>query len=195
MNKITVAVLSGASLLLSSCYVPYGTYGVYGSYGTTVDSSVSWSAASYDANGYPIYGYSYGQPVYGYTEAGVAITTIAAITALCCIPDWGPASWYRGPAYHPHGHRYHQPPHHPHGHKPGQRPPSNHGPSGHNGNQHVNHNVNRNTNHNVNRNVNHNANRSASHSMGRSTSHQRTASHSAMSRGGGFHGGGHHGRR
>lgn len=170
MNKIPVAILAGASLALSSCYVPYGTYGAYGTYGTTVNSSVAWSAASYDANGYPIYGYSYGQPVYGYTDAGVAITTIAALTALCFIPDWGPASWYRGPAYHPHGHRHSSPPHHPSGHSPSKRPaanhPSNHGPSG---NNHASHNVNR------------------------------TASHGGMSHGGmshgGMHGGMSHGHR
>lgn len=159
MNKLPIALLSGAALVLTSCYVPYGTYG---SYNTGVaapvayDTSAAWSAATYDASGYPIYGYSYGQPVYGYTDAGVAITTIAALTALCCIPNWGPADWYRGPAYHPRGRRYSSPPRHPNNHKPNVRP-SHNNHSSHN--SHNNHSVNRNHNTNVNKNVNINVNK------------------------------------
>lgn len=151
-NKLPIAIVGGAALLLSSCYVPYGTYGTYGGApvatapvataavapaagAVAYDANAAWSAASYDASGYPIYGYSYGQPVYGYTDAGVAITTMAALTALCFIPDWGPASWYRGPAYAPRGQRFASPPRYSRGHSPNVRP-SNHGGGNRGGGSH-----------------------------------------------------------
>lgn len=120
---ISVAALAGAALLLASCVVPADGYGTF-TYSTNgYSSSVAWTNASYDANGFPIYGYSYGRPVYGYTSTGAAIFTIAALTALCFVPDWGPAPWYHGHwHYPPHIHRCSAPPRHAHGHHPGVRP-------------------------------------------------------------------------
>lgn len=119
----TLALLTGVSVICSSCVVPdsgYASYAVPGS----VNAGAAWTSASYDANGFPIFGYSYGRPVYGYTSAGVAIFTIAALTALCFVPHWAPAWWYRGPYHYPHGiHRVPAPPFFPHGHHPGMRPP------------------------------------------------------------------------
>ena len=123
ISHISAAVLACASLIVASCEIyPNGYSSI--SYSTNgYSSSVSWTAASYDANGFPIYGYYYGRPVYGYTAAGAAIFTIAAITASCFVPDWGPAPWYHGHHhYPPHVHRHASPPHHAHGHKPHQRP-------------------------------------------------------------------------
>lgn len=124
-HKITAA-LAGAALLLSSCVVaPIDGYGsfTYSTNGYSASVSAGWTAASYDANGFPIYGYSYGRPVYGYTAAGVAIFSIAALTALCFVPDWGPAPWYCGHwHYPPHIHRVSCPPRYSHGHHPGHRP-------------------------------------------------------------------------
>lgn len=118
-----LALLTGASVVCSSCVVPdsgYVSYAVPGS----VSAGAAWTNASYDANGFPIFGYSYGRPVYGYTSAGVAIFSIAALTALCYVPYWGPARWYHGPYYYPRGvHRVPAPPRFPHGHNPGMRPP------------------------------------------------------------------------
>ena len=123
---IFTATLAGAALLLSSCVVtPIDGYGsfTYSTNGYSASVSAGWTAASYDANGFPIYGYSYGRPVYGYTAAGVAIFSIAALTALCFVPDWGPAPWYHGHwHYPPHIHRIACPPHYSHGHYPGRRP-------------------------------------------------------------------------
>lgn len=122
---IAIAMFSGAAVLLSSCVVDPGTYyGASVSYSTPgFSTSVAWTNASYDANGYPIYGYSYGRPVYGYTAAGVAVFTIAALTALCYVPDWAPAPWYHGPLhYPPHIHRVPAPPKYAHGHAPHHRP-------------------------------------------------------------------------
>lgn len=128
-------------LFLTSCVYEYPAYsgGAYygggGYYGVdgygyasnpyiySAGVSAAWTPASYDADGFPIYGYSYGRPVYGYTEAGVAIFTLAAITAACCVPRWEPAPWYHGHWHYPHGcHRYDVPHHFPHGHCPGVRP-------------------------------------------------------------------------
>ncbi len=123
--KIAIAMMSGAAVLLSSCVVDPGTYyGASVSYSTPgFSTSVAWTNASYDANGYPIYGYSYGRPVYGYTSAGVAIFTIGALTALCYVPDWAPAPWYHGPLYYPpHIYRVPAPPRYAHGHAPHHRP-------------------------------------------------------------------------
>ncbi len=134
MNKLPIAIITKVALFATACCAPCNAQGVVVApvaappVVAPVAANVAWSAATYDANGYPIYGYSYGQPVYGYTEAGVAITTIAALTALSFIPNWGPAHWYRGPVYAPRGHRYAQPPRYAHGHNPGHR--SNMGPRG-----------------------------------------------------------------
>ena len=129
IKSIVVASITGVAMLLSSCVIDPGVYGASVSYtattgyGATYSTSVAWTNASYDSNGFPIYGYAYGRPVYGYTEAGVAIYTIAALTALCFVPDWGPAPWYHGPHhYPPHIHRVPAPPRYDHGHKPHHRP-------------------------------------------------------------------------
>ena len=123
---ISIAALAGTALLLSSCVVtPVDGYGsfTYSTNGYSAGVSVGWTSASYDANGFPIYGYSYGRPVYGYTAAGAAIFSIAALTALCFVPDWGPAPWYCGHwHYPPHIHRVSCPPRYSHGHHPGHRP-------------------------------------------------------------------------
>lgn len=119
--KIT-ALLAGSALLLSSCAVD-GVYGSVGMAGPGYNASVAWSNASYDANGFPIFGYTNGQPVYGYTAAGAAVLSFAALTALCFVPQWGPAPWYRGPwHYPPRIHRVPAPPHCPPGHMPHMRP-------------------------------------------------------------------------
>ena len=126
--KIT-ALLAGAAVLLCSCdhmrlsYVGVGVSSGY-SGGTVINSSVAWTPASYDVNGFPIYGYSYGRPVYGYTPDGVAIFTFAAITAACMVPLWGPAPWYHGHwHYPPHVRHVSAPPRYPAGHRPHHRPP------------------------------------------------------------------------
>ncbi|MDO5473395.1 MAG: hypothetical protein Q4F35_08675, partial [Akkermansia sp.] len=124
IKHISVAGIAGISLLCSSCVVgPYDGYGTF-TYSTNGhSSSVAWTSASYDANGFPIYGYSYGRPVYGYTADGAAIFTIAALTALCFVPDWGPAPWYHGHWHYPHHiHRVSKPPRYAHGHHPHIRP-------------------------------------------------------------------------
>ena len=83
----TIAAVAGVAVVCSSCAYPnvgYSSYTVPG----TVSAGVAWSNASYDASGFPIFGYSYGRPVYGYTSAGEAVFTIAALTALCFVPYW-----------------------------------------------------------------------------------------------------------
>ena len=128
-----IGMIAVSALLLNSCAVydyPMYTSASVGVGGHGWNTSVSWTNASYDVNGFPIYGYSYGRPVYGYTPAGVAIFSIAAITAACLVPDWGPAPWYHGHWHYPaHVHRVCAPPRHPAGHHPGVRPP--HHGSGH----------------------------------------------------------------
>ncbi len=124
IKHASIAALAAAALLLSSCApLTYGGYNTV-SYSTNgYSSSVAWTNASYDANGFPIFGYSYGRPVYGYTSDGVAIFTIAALTALCFVPHWNPAPWYRGHwHYPPRIHRVAAPPRYPHGHLPHKRP-------------------------------------------------------------------------
>ena len=127
-TTMTIAAVAGVAVVCSSCAYPtsgYSTYTVPG----TVSAGVAWTNASYDASGFPIFGYSYGRPVYGYTSAGEAIFTIAALTALCFVPYWGPAHWYHGPYRYPHGiHRVPAPPRFPAGHAPGVRPPHGHVP-------------------------------------------------------------------
>ena len=98
IKKISIAIVAGAAVLLSSCVTDAGVWGASVSYASPgFSSSVAWTNASYDVNGFPIYGYAYGRPVYGYTAAGAAIFSIAALTAWCYVPDWGPALGTTGP--------------------------------------------------------------------------------------------------
>lgn len=122
----SLAILAGASVVLSSCVEPAVGYYTPYNYGAPVGYAGSgWTNASYDADGFPIFGYVDGRPVYGYTSAGVAIFTIAALTALCFVPHWKPAPWYRGHHHYPVGiHRVPAPPRFPAGHAPGVRPPA-----------------------------------------------------------------------
>ena len=126
-NFKCVATVVCAAVVLSSCAVydyPVYTSASVGVGGAGWSTSVSWTNASYDQNGFPIYGYYYGQPVYGYTPAGVAVFSIAALTAACMVPDWSPAPWYCGHWHYPaHVHRVAVPRHCPAGHHPGVRPP------------------------------------------------------------------------
>ncbi len=119
--KLIGAVI-GAGVLSSCYYDPY----YYPSYSTSpgyVDSGTAWVAGTYDSAGIPIYGYSYGRPVYGYTSAGAAIFATAALTALCLVPDWDYAPWYRGSWRYPsYVKRYHAPSRYPSGHRPHIRP-------------------------------------------------------------------------
>lgn len=124
MSAAMVAVLCCSGLFLNSCMyeVPvYGGVSYSNGYGNV--SAAAWTEASYDANGFPIYGYYYGRPVYGYTPEGVAIFTFAALTAACLVPLWAPAPWYHGHWHYPHHiHRVNVPPHCPHDHHPSMRP-------------------------------------------------------------------------
>ena len=119
----------GLALLFSSCdtlYIDgYGSYSSSGYYAPSYSCSVAWTAASYDANGFPIYGYSYGRPVYGYTTSGSPIFSINLLYAGCYVPNWGPASWCHSHHHHhyPHGvHHAPKPPKYGHGHRPHERP-------------------------------------------------------------------------
>ena len=122
-----ISLMAAASVLLSSCAAyayPLYTGASVSVGGPGWSTSVSWSNASYDVNGFPIFGYYYGQPVYGYTAAGAAVFSFAALTAACLVPSWGPAPWYCGHwHYPPHIHRVACPPRYPAGHCPGVRPP------------------------------------------------------------------------
>ena len=91
LKDISIAILACAGVLCTSCVTPVDGYGsfTYGTNGYGASVGVAWTNASYDADGFPIYGYSYGRPVYGYTATGAAIFSIAALTALCFVPDWG----------------------------------------------------------------------------------------------------------
>lgn len=124
MKAAAVAVMCCSGLFLNSCMyeVPvYGGVSYNNGYGGV--SVAAWTDASYDANGFPIYGYYYGRPVYGYTPEGVAIFTFAALTAACFVPLWAPAPWYHGHWHYPHHiHRVNVPHHCPHDHRPAQRP-------------------------------------------------------------------------
>ena len=128
-NGILVAALACSSLLVTSCYTAYPTYGgvAVGVGPGGVSTSVEWTSASYDADGYPIYGYSYGRPVYGYTAAGVAIFTLAALTTAYYLPYWGCAHWCHHHDVYVHycPRHYHKcwaPDRCPRGHKPHMRP-------------------------------------------------------------------------
>lgn len=125
IHYITMSMLAGVSVVCSSCVSPSAGYASYTvpTSGGTFSAGVSWTDASYDSNGFPIFGYSNGQPVYGYTASGAAIFSIAALTALCFVPHWSPASWYHGPYHYPKGiHRVSAPPKFPSGHRPHMRP-------------------------------------------------------------------------
>ena len=125
IHYASIALLAGVSVAFSSCVAPSAGYVSYSAPAGGISTGVAWTNASYDADGFPIFGYSYGRPVYGYTAAGAAIFTIAALTALCYVPHWGPASWYHGHYHYPHGiHRVPQPPRYPAGHAPHVRPPA-----------------------------------------------------------------------
>lgn len=121
MKYISAAVLAGAALLFCSCEPMY--YGAMGMGMNGFDTSVAWTNASYDASGFPIYGYSYGRPVYGYTSAGTAIFAVGALSSSCYVPHWGPAPWYSGGWRYPARiHRAPAPPRFPSGHQPAIRP-------------------------------------------------------------------------
>ncbi len=121
MKHATLAALAAAALLFPSC--AYYTPATSAYSALSYSSSELWTVASYDSNGFPIYGYYYGRPVYGYTAAGDAIFTLAALTAGCYAPHWAPAPWYHGSWHYPsHIHRVDAPPHFPGMHRPGSRP-------------------------------------------------------------------------
>ncbi len=101
LKYISAAALAAISVLFSSCAQYPGQFGTVSFSTDGYNSSVGWTNARYDANGFPIFGYSNGRPVYGYTEAGAAIFTVAALTALCFVPRWKPAPWYHGHWHHP----------------------------------------------------------------------------------------------
>lgn len=135
MNKrvTCLAVMLGAALGLSSCAVydyPVYTSASVGVGGPGWSASAAWSDARYDVNGFPIFGYSYGQPVYGYTASGAAVFTFAALTSSCWVPSWGPAHWYCGHWHYPrHIHRVSCPPKHPAWHHPGRHSIAHHRPA------------------------------------------------------------------
>jgi hypothetical protein len=120
-----LAIAAGVVLLSTSCEIYPNGYSSF-TYSTNgYSSSVAWTAASYDAHGFPIYGYYYGRPVYGYTVSGSPIFSINLLVAGCYVPNWHPAPWYdHHHHYHyPHGcHHAPKPPKHEHGHKPHVRP-------------------------------------------------------------------------
>ena len=141
-NKLKIGLLALAAVLFASCYyVPLSTYGGGGGGGggyvnhavdyssgnrvtyDTYDSSEQWVDASYDSNGFPIYGYEYGRPIYGYNTSGIAIYSYGLLRTTCYAPSWNPAPWYRGKwRYNRHIHRYAAPPHYPRHHRPHCRP-------------------------------------------------------------------------
>ena len=125
MSKLSaamVAVLCCSGLFLNSCMYEVPVYGGV-SYNNGYSYANTWEASSYDANGFPIFGYYRGRPVYGYTPEGVAIFTFAALTAACLVPLWAPAPWYHGHWHYPHHiHRVSVPPHCPHDHHPSMHP-------------------------------------------------------------------------
>ncbi len=128
-RKMTILAASAfAALGLSSCAVydsPMYTSASLKVSGNGWSSSVAWTDARYDANGFPIFGYSYGQPVYGYTSSGVAVFSFSALTSSCCVPSWAPAHWYCGHWNYPrHIHRVSIPPKHPVWHHPGRKAPA-----------------------------------------------------------------------
>lgn len=97
MKKYTkAALLAVVAMLSTACEV----YDVDTSYGysnghTTISTSVAWTSASYDANGFPIYGYAYGRPVYGYTKQGSLIYQVNHLYSGCYVPSWGSVQFIR----------------------------------------------------------------------------------------------------
>lgn len=124
MNKYTKAtLLAAAALLTTSCEIDPYWYGSVTYSGVHISTTVAWTSASYDANGFPIYGYAYGRPVYGYTHTGRPIYVVTELYAGCYVPDWRPASWCVHHYHYPSGcHHAPKPPKHHHGHNPGHRP-------------------------------------------------------------------------
>lgn len=117
---VLMALIGGVSVVCSSCVTTPGV----GCSTYSVSPTAAWTGASYDANGIPIFGYSYGRPIYGYTPSGSAIYSLAALTALCYVPHWEPATWCRVPHRYPRGiRRVTSPPRFPREHQPGIRPP------------------------------------------------------------------------
>ena len=126
IKLLNILVPAGAALLLGSCEIYPNGYSSFSVATNGYNTSVAWTAASYDANGFPIYGYAYGRPVYGYTVAGDPIFSINLLYAGCYVPNWGPASWCHHHHHYPHGvHHAPKPPKHHHDHKPHVRPPKN----------------------------------------------------------------------
>ena len=124
MNKyIKATVIAGAALLATSCEIYPNGFTSF-SYSTDgYSSSVAWTAASYDASGFPIYGYAYGRPVYGYTVQGSPIYSINLLYSGCYVPSWKPASWCKQHHSYPSGcHHAPKPPKHDKTHKPHVRP-------------------------------------------------------------------------
>lgn len=124
-HALLMALAFAPAVFLSSCVYDYPvavTPIAYEGYdaGYAYDT---WTEASYDAEGFPIYGYEYGRPVYGYTVAGAPIYTYVDIQVGCDVPDWGPAPWFHGRHHYPHGvHHRHRPHHFPGHHRPHHRP-------------------------------------------------------------------------
>ena len=123
IKLLNILVPAGAALLLGSCEIYPNGYSSF-SYSTNgYSSSVAWTAASYDANGFPIYGYAYGRPVYGYTVSGAPIYSVSALYVGCYVPNWRPAPWCHHHHHYPSGvHKAPKPPKHHHDHKPHVRP-------------------------------------------------------------------------
>ena len=123
LNTALQTVAAAVILLSTSCEIYPNGYTSF-SYSTDgYSSSVAWTAASYDANGFPIYGYAYGRPVYGYTVSGSPIYSINLLYSGCYVPNWKPASWCKHHHHYPSGcHHAPKPPKHDKAHKPHVRP-------------------------------------------------------------------------
>ena len=121
-----ISALFGTVLAVSSCVSAPNSYGSYSNplEGYTLNIGMGWTSASFDANGFPIFGYSFGRPVYGYTAEGGAVFNPATLNSTCYVPDWAPAPWYRGRNYHTGSiYRVAAPTYYPQGHHPNQPPP------------------------------------------------------------------------
>lgn len=123
---IYLSALFGAALTVSSCVSAPGSYGSYSNplEGYSMNIGMGWTSSSFDPNGFPIFGYTFGRPVYGYTAEGLAVFNPATLNSTCYVPDWSPAPWHQGRNYHPSSiYRVAAPPYYPKGHHPNQRPP------------------------------------------------------------------------